>query len=286
MSSLVKNMLLSVGILCVAPLLITRTTYAQVIITEIMYDPPGGDNGHEWVEIMNDSNTPVNIQNLRFVEADTKHRIKKSVGETDIAPGAVAVIAQDSAQFKNDYQTYQGAIFLSSFNLRQQKGLGEPLGIYNTATDRMEYEATYTPNELTNNTGASLHLTLGGTQVAAPATPGSIAINPITTNPKIAGEEAEKITEEQPMERITETAALKGKNDRATDKIAATLIQKTLSTQQREKISQSQNSPESEQNNPSPTNKNTSIFHIIALLLGIVVIELWVIIKRLRRRLR
>ena len=282
MSSLVKNILLSVGILCIAPLLITRTAYAQVIITEIMYDPPGGDNGHEWVEIMNDGDTPVKIQNLRFIEADTKHRIKESVGGTDIAPGAVAVIAQDSAQFKNDYQTYQGAIFLSSFNLRQQKGLGEPLGIYNTTTDRMEYEATYTPNELTNNTGASLHLTLGGTQVAAPATPGSIAINPIMPKQKII-ERVKEVAEEQTRAGGAETTRLQKKDDKAADRDIARLVQNTLNKQQQKTEGSTKKSSERVAQNQ---HNYTKALWVIILLLGIVVTELWVIIKRLRRRIR
>ena len=206
MKTIVKNILFGLLLLCIVPILATQTVYADVIITEIMYDPEGSDSGHEWVEIMNDGDTVADIQHFQFFEADTRHRIKKSIGSTQLDPGAVAVIVQDSAQFKNNFQQYQGAIFLSSFSLRQQGGQGELLGMYNTATDRMEHQVAYAPDERSSGTGASLHLTLGGTQVPAPATPGSIAINPIpeikaTTEAPIIKEETE--TEEKTKKNET-----------------------------------------------------------------------------------
>lgn len=281
MNSLVKNILVSIIVLCAAPILITRTAYAEVLITEIMYDPKGGDNGHEWVEIMNDGDTPVNIQNLRFFEADTKHRIKESVGETNIVPGAVAIIAQDSAQFKNNYQTYQGAIFLSSFSLRQQNGQGELLGIYNTATNRMEHKITYAPSEQANNTGASLHLTLSGAQVAAPATPGSIAINPITAKSKVIKKEIEEgIAEEQPRKKDIKAAMSQKKDSKTTNNDLTKSVWDAPDSQQQETEDSTKPSQQVIQNQ----NNYTKILWVIALLLGIMVLELWIIIKGLRRR--
>ncbi|MDD3614500.1 MAG: lamin tail domain-containing protein, partial [Candidatus Pacebacteria bacterium] len=39
-----------------------------VIINEIMYDLKGTDSGHEWVEIKNISDQPVDLKNWRFFD--------------------------------------------------------------------------------------------------------------------------------------------------------------------------------------------------------------------------
>lgn len=53
------------------------------------------------------------------------------------------------------------------------------------------FSVTYKPNEQANATGATIHIT-GDSQVASPATPGTIAINPITPEKK-----EEKVTAEE-----------------------------------------------------------------------------------------
>ena len=276
----VKNILFGLLLLFAVPTLATRTVYADVIITEIMYDPEGNDNGREWVEIMNDGSVAVDMQHFQFFEANTQHRIKESVGSMRLEPGAVAVIVQDSAHFKNDFQQYQGAIFLSSFSLRQQGGQGELLGMYNTAADRMEHQVTYTPDERSSGTGASLHLTLGDTQVPAPATPGAIAINPIPETVAVketpVGEEAateEKTRKTETKETVSKKVAklLQGISD----------VEEEKSEVLREDIAAWHASM------PTQASRDyTNILRVIALFMGIIIIELWVIIRRLRRRLR
>ncbi|HLP84922.1 MAG TPA: lamin tail domain-containing protein, partial [Phycisphaerales bacterium] len=61
-----------------------------IVITEIMYNPAGVDEGQEWVEIYNPTSGPVSISRWRLQDDD---------GQTDrfptgatLAPGAVAVV--------------------------------------------------------------------------------------------------------------------------------------------------------------------------------------------------
>ena len=265
----------------VVMVLLTRTAYADVVITEIMYDPSGSDQGHEWVEIMNDGGAPVAVQDMRFVEADVRHLIKEASGGMNLAPGAVAVIVQDSAVFSNTYPGYQGQVFLSSFSLRQQEGIGEPLGIYNTSSDRVEHAVTYVPDERAGGTGASLHLTLSGVQVPAPATPGSIAINPIAESPEPAG-----------FEQVQEAV-----QPNMPQKSAVSVVLPEVSQPVAEPVSEARVSDRQDEFVPNPdprqsvvmvqetTNDRYGVFALwlIAVLLSIVVLELFVIARRLRR---
>ena len=222
----------------------------------------------------------VDMQHFRFFEADTRHRIKEGVGSMQLEPGAVAVIVQDSAHFKNDFQQYQGAIFLSSFSLRQQGGQGELLGMYNTSTDRMEHQATYVPDERTGGTGASLHLTLGNTQVPAPATPGAIAINPIPETVAVKEIPADK-------EEVALGKGAKGAEDKevVTEKVAK-LLQGTSDAEE-EKSGVLREDAAARYAMPTQAGRDyTNILRIMALFMGIIIIELWVIVKRLSRRLR
>ena len=259
---------------------LTRTVYAGVLITEVMYDPPGTDMGHEWVEIMNDGDVSVDAQSLRFVEADARHRMKESSGGTSIAPGATAVIVQDSALFRNEYQSYQGHIFLSSFSLRQQEGIGEPLGIYNIALDQMEHAISYTPDDRADGTGASLHLTLGGTQVSAPATPGSIAINPIADQSALVeAESLQEVLEEVVSQDVPlvieekQPLSVEGVSD-TPNTVVPTQDEDVLGLAPQRQVVMVPG---------GGAGGGTLVLWLVVALLGVIVLELRVIARRLRR---
>ena len=198
---------------------LTPSAFARVVITEIQYDPPGPDGGNEWIEIMNDGGSAVTITDYRFWEAETGHKIKESSGGSVLAPNGVAVItSKDVTKFKNTYPKYTGMLLTSSFSLRQMQGLGEELGIKND-TGEFDFRYTYTPDDKAKGTGATLHLTPTGGQVAAPATPGAVAVNPITVSNREPGAKKEAveevIEEEVPLEELVEEA-LNTENDTET----------------------------------------------------------------------
>ena len=280
----VGNIFFYTTIFFIVSMLLTRTVYAEIIITEIMYDPPGADKGNEWVEIMNDSNATLDVQDFRFFEADTKHLIKEGSGSMTMAPGETAVIAQDSALFKDVYKTYQGSIFLSSFSLRQQKGVGEALGIYSTADDQIISKITYTPDDRAAGTGASLHLTLGGTQVPAPATPGVIAINPIPAQDQ---QDAASVQEEIHSEENIQDGRQHTTGKTQSSSIADTVIRSLDDRVSAEELAN--NSPPTPQRQVTVVQGGgdyTFILRLITALLVIIVLELWVIARRLRRTRR
>ncbi len=89
---------------------------AGVVISEIMYDLPGADEGREWIEIENSSDVSVNLTGWRFVEAGVNHKLIP-VGSPLIPPRSFAIIARDSAAFRADWPAFQGVLFESSFSL-------------------------------------------------------------------------------------------------------------------------------------------------------------------------
>jgi len=53
----------------------TNTAFAQVAITEIMYDLEGSDSGREWVEIHNTSSAEIDLADWKLYENNTNHGI-------------------------------------------------------------------------------------------------------------------------------------------------------------------------------------------------------------------
>lgn len=136
------------------------------LITEIMYNPDGADDGREWVEIYNNGTSTVDITSWKFFESDTNHNLTLIKGQAKIAGGEYAVIANDDEKFLIDFPDYQGALFKSSFSLNND---GEILVIKNS--DLKIDEVNYKSQWGADGNGKSLQLINGQWQEAVP-TPG------------------------------------------------------------------------------------------------------------------
>jgi hypothetical protein len=91
---------------------------AEMIITEIMYDPSGADSASgknkEWVEIYNNGTGSVSITSAwRFVENNSRHTVEA----VDISAGNYAVIVDDKDTFLAQYPSFAGIVIDSSFSL-------------------------------------------------------------------------------------------------------------------------------------------------------------------------
>ena len=91
-------------------------TYAQIVITEVMYDLPGTDAGREWIEVKNNGDMAIDLSSYRLFEAETNHKINPT-GETLLGPNSFAVIADDPNKFKTDNPDWIGLIFDSVLSL-------------------------------------------------------------------------------------------------------------------------------------------------------------------------
>lgn len=105
---------LALSLLCCA---VPAQALAAVRIVDAMYDPPGADQGHEWIKIANTGPTPVSIAGYRLYEGGTNHKLSIASGTSTLDVGAVAIITTDPGQYEADNPSFAGAIFKSSFSL-------------------------------------------------------------------------------------------------------------------------------------------------------------------------
>ena len=103
--------------------------FFPVAINEIMYNPEGADTNHEWVEILNNASTSVDISEWRFFENNTAHKLNLISGNSLLQPGEFAVIADSGDQFQKDYPFFSGNLFDSSFSLNNE---GETVALKNS----------------------------------------------------------------------------------------------------------------------------------------------------------
>ena len=90
----------------------------EIVISEIMYDlQNGSDDGREWIEVYNNSDTPIDLSTFKFFEADTNHKLISVAGEANVSPLGYALLVSDFAKFKNDNPNFVGNIFDSTFSL-------------------------------------------------------------------------------------------------------------------------------------------------------------------------
>lgn len=112
--------------------------FAQVVISEIMYDISGTDTDREWVEVFNAGASPVHFTDWKLFEANTNHGITSAQGGENLVAGAHAVIADNPAKFLQDWPSYSGILFDSTFSLGNS---GETLAIHMPPPDLVETDS-------------------------------------------------------------------------------------------------------------------------------------------------
>ncbi len=151
---------------------------AQVIVSEIMYDLEGGDADREWIEVHNEGSETVTLTDWKLFENKTNHGITATAGET-LSPGAYAVIADDAAQFKNDWPSYTGLLFDSAFSLNNT---GETLTLRCCGKDLADKDMfSYASEQGGAGDGMTLHRS--GSITAGKPSPGTGAIVQTTPPP-------------------------------------------------------------------------------------------------------
>lgn len=142
-------------------------SYAQVAISEVMYDPAGTDTKREWVEVCNVSSGSVDLTTFKLFESSSNHGIVAFSGGSILEAGRCGVVADDPASFKIDFPSYSDALFDSSFSLSNS---GEQL-ILRTAAD-VDIDTSSYPATAAKGDGNTLHRS-GSTYTAGAATPGT-----------------------------------------------------------------------------------------------------------------
>ncbi len=157
--------------------------FANVEITEIMYDFPGteGSGEHDWIEVHNNSAGIIDLSTFKLFEAGTNHGIKSIQGLPTLSPGAFAVVASNAATFLTDQPAgFNGQLFDSSFSLNSTSA-GETL-VIRTGDLSDQDSVAYSADLGAKDDGNSLQKTNGAWAAAAP-TPGVSSSETSTTAP-------------------------------------------------------------------------------------------------------
>jgi len=132
--------------LCLSLVMLPMAVSASVEITEVMYNPEGADSGREWVELKNTGNGAVNLDDWRFQEDETDHRISTSshadhTNSLQLQAGGFVVLADDPDAFAQDFPGVS-AVLDSSFTLVNS---GESIATVNpngSVTDSLNYDTS------------------------------------------------------------------------------------------------------------------------------------------------
>ena len=103
-------------------------TFAQIIITEIMYDLEGSDSGREWIEITNITTDSIDLSTWKFFENGSNHGLVIFFFFSNLSANSSAILADNPSKFLSDWSGFSGVIFDSSFSL---KNTGESISIRN-----------------------------------------------------------------------------------------------------------------------------------------------------------
>lgn len=144
--------------------------FADVRMTEVMYDPSGTDTGREWIEVCNTGDTDITLSTWRLFEGDTNHKITTTTSsENGILGGHVcAIIADKPDAFASDFPEYTGRVFDSTFSLNNT---GETLILRDG--DLIDRDTTvYDVSASGAGDGNTLSRTVSGTWVATAPNPG------------------------------------------------------------------------------------------------------------------
>ncbi len=151
-------------------LLLPAYAQAGVSISEIMYDPSGADDGHEWIEVYNDG-ASFDLSEWKLFEGGSSHRINEYAGGTNLNTGAYAILADNPAKFLADWPNFSGMVFDIALSGGLNNSTGETLILRNDSLVDID-SVTYSPTLGGAGDGNSLQK-VGTSFTASAPTPGS-----------------------------------------------------------------------------------------------------------------
>lgn len=144
--------------LVIFSLIVAATSFAQVVISEIMYNPPeAGTDSLEFVELYNAGNTSVNLNNHSFVWGGTAKRYTFTA-DTFLAPGSLFIIAvaNPNAVRRQYNLSFTPTVATSTSGLSNSGTAVKLLGAGDVLVDSVSYLNSW--NTATNGQGSSLIL--------------------------------------------------------------------------------------------------------------------------------
>jgi len=136
----------------------------DIIITEIMYDLPGNDEGREWIELYNKGTEEVTIvggstsNSWRFFDG-TSNRILSPTpyqGSLTIKPGEYVILVQDPLKFKEDYPDFPDSITIIQVSAMSLKNTSNTIGLRIGSQGDLWSQVSYDQTLGANGNGKSL----------------------------------------------------------------------------------------------------------------------------------
>jgi len=150
-------------------LFVPFAAHAAFSFTEIMFDAPGTDAKHEWVEVQNLGGS-VDMSDFKFFEANVNHGLTLVAGSATVPGGGFAIIADDATTFLTDFPSFTGTLFDATFSLSNS---GEALVLRDGSLTDVA-TASYTGDLGATGDGNTLNY-LNNILVPRAPTPGSAA---------------------------------------------------------------------------------------------------------------
>ena len=162
-----------------AALLAPACSHAQVIISEIMYNPAGSDSGREWVELYNQGTSDVSIiggtvkGSWRISDGSNHTLVDPATGvgrgSLTVPAGGYLIVASDPAEFiSGEYAGGSYSVVKSSISLNNTGATLSLVGGDGTIVDSVSYAG----GQGASDDGASLQKQADGSWLAALPTPG------------------------------------------------------------------------------------------------------------------
>lgn len=153
-------------------LLVPHMAFADILISEIMFDTVGSDSKAEWVELQNVGTSTVDISKWKINDG-SNHVLNAppkngSTGYLSIEPGAFLILASDAATFISLYPNVHTSVIDTVLSLSNS---GSSISI-SDALGEIEDKVKYTNAKGADGTGQSLQK-IGSRFSAASPTPGA-----------------------------------------------------------------------------------------------------------------
>ena len=141
-----------------------RAANEDIIITEIMYDLSGSDDGREWIELYNKGAEEVTIiggsysNSWKFYDGSGNRLLASTPyqGSMMISPGSYALLVQDPLKFKEDYPNFPGSITIIQVSNMSLNNTDATIGLRIGSSGPLWSQVTYNKSQGANGNGKTL----------------------------------------------------------------------------------------------------------------------------------
>lgn len=123
------------AVLILFSIILVSGVYAEMMISEIMYNPSGTETKKEWIELYNKGEDSINVSGWK-IDDGTLRALSLYGGSYVIEKKSFAIISRNGENFSNEYPDYNGTIFTSTFSLNNA---GKELYLYDKDNQLIDF---------------------------------------------------------------------------------------------------------------------------------------------------